>query len=53
MFLVTSAFPQVSEVRPDMRERALFVTGRAACPFNNSTPSASPGGIDLRVFRGL
>ena len=34
MLLGTSAFPQISDVRPDMRRRALFVTSRAACRWN-------------------
>ena len=34
MLLVTSASPQVSDVRPYMRQRALFVTSRAACRWN-------------------
>ena len=31
MFLVISASPQISDVRPDMRQRTLFVTSRVAC----------------------
>ena len=27
----TRAFPHISDVRPDLRQRALFVTSRAAC----------------------
>ena len=34
MLLGTRAFPRISDVRPDMRQRALFVTSRAACCWN-------------------
>ena len=34
MLLVTSASPQISDVRPHMRQKALFVTSRAACRWN-------------------
>ena len=34
MLLVTSASPQISDDRPDMRQRALFVTSRAARRWN-------------------
>ena len=34
ILLVTSASPQISDVRPDMRQRALFVTSRAAWRWN-------------------
>ena len=34
MPLGTSAFPQISDVRSDMRQRALFATSRAACRRN-------------------
>ena len=33
------AFPQISDVRPDMRQRALFVTSRAACCWNRMLPA--------------
>ena len=34
MLLVTNASPQISDVSPDMRQRALFVTSRAAWRWN-------------------
>ena len=34
MLLGTTAFPQISDVRSDMRQRELFVTSRAACRRN-------------------
>ena len=34
MLLGTRSFPQISDVRPDMRQRELLVTSRAACCWN-------------------
>ena len=34
MLLGTRAFPQMSDVQPNMRQRALFVTSAAACRWN-------------------
>ena len=39
MLLVTSASPQISGFRPNMRQRALFVTSRAACRWNRMLPA--------------
>ena len=36
MLLGTCAFPQISDGRPDMTQRALFVASKAACRWNST-----------------